>query len=101
MSPLRPADWLDDDGSEELDEAAAETTALGRVRPSLAAPRSASASAPRRQKANEHKARDVLVQHAHQGLGVERMGTEGLFSPTFTASRHERDWILNYLGRFY
>jgi RIO kinase 1 len=33
--------------------------------------------------------------------GTERMGAEAVFRPTFTSSRHEREWILNYLGPFY
>ena len=99
MSPLRPADLLDD-GSDEPDDEI-KLTPLEALRPDLAGPRSASASAPKRQRANEHKARDVLVQHAHTQPVVERMGTEGVFNPTFTSSRHERDWILNFLGHFY
>jgi RIO kinase 1 len=90
MSPLRPADLLDDDAPEA-------PAGL----PELAAPRSPTASAPRRQKANEHKVRDAIVQHAHQAPITDKMGTEGLFNPTFTSSRHERDWILNFLGPFY
>ena len=62
MSPLRPADLFDDDAP--LDDA---------TQPELSAPRSPTASAPRRKKANDHKVRDVFVQHAHQAPVTDKM----------------------------
>ncbi|HVP21184.1 MAG TPA: RIO1 family regulatory kinase/ATPase [Anaerolineaceae bacterium] len=48
-------------------------------------------------KRSEHAVMDEIIQHA-SATGV---GDEQAFSPTFTSSRHEREWILNYLGAFY
>jgi RIO kinase 1 len=38
-----------------------------------------------------------LVEHG----AAPGLGTDAVFLPTFTSSRHERAWILNYLGAFY
>jgi RIO kinase 1 len=45
----------------------------------------------------------MLVDRALEptGASVQRLGTESVFDPTFRSSRHEREWILNYLGYFY
>jgi RIO kinase 1 len=45
---------------------------------------------------SEHAALDDLLQH-HEA----NVGTDDVFQPSFNASRHEREWILNYLGPFY
>ena len=45
--------------------------------------------------------RDEILRHTYQELVTQQMGTEGLFNPTFTSSKHERNWILTYLGPFY
>lgn len=90
MSPLRPADLLDDDVSPD-DASQLE----------LSAPRSPTASAPRQKKRTDHVVRDEILRHAHQDPVQDQMGTEGLFNPTFTSSFHEREWILTYLGPFY
>ncbi len=94
MSPLRPSDLLDDGPD---DDVPASNLSL----PDLSAERAPTASAPRRKKLTDHHVRDALVQHAHAAPVVNQMGTEGVFNPTFTSSRHERDWILNFLGPFY
>ncbi len=90
MPTLRHADLLDNDASEP------EASPL-----EVSAPRSPTASAPRRKKRTDHIVRDALVQHAHAAPVTDQMGTEGLFNPTFTSSFHEREWILTYLGPFY
>lgn len=56
---------------------------------------------PPRTRANVDVQRDLTLQHAAPETVSDRMGAEGVFSPTFTSSFHEREWILNYLGRFY
>ena len=48
-------------------------------------------------KRSEHAVMDEIIQHT----SAPRVGDEQAFSPTFTSSRHEREWILNYLGPFY
>jgi len=90
MPPLRPADLLDDDAPHD-----------DVSQPELSAPRSPTASAPRRKKRTDHMVRDEILRHAHQEPVTSQMGTEGLFNPTFTSSFHEREWILTYLGPFY
>ena len=52
---------------------------------------------PRQFKRSEHAVLDEFLQHH----GPDRVGDETAFNPTFTSSRHEREWILNYLGPFY
>jgi RIO kinase 1 len=44
----------------------------------------------------EHAALDDLLRHHEANVGAD-----AVFQPTFNASRHEREWILNYLGPFY
>ncbi|NTU75095.1 MAG: hypothetical protein HGA53_00695 [Anaerolineaceae bacterium] len=39
---------------------------------------------------------DFIQHHSHETLGSQEE-----FTPTFHSSRHEREWILNYLGPFY
>jgi RIO kinase 1 len=48
-------------------------------------------------KRSEHAVMDETILHA----GVPAVGDEQAFTPTFTSSRHEREWILSYLGHFY
>jgi RIO kinase 1 len=55
----------------------------------------------RRKNANDHMLLDEILRHAGAESDPERVGTESVFNPTVTSSRHERDWILNYLGYFY
>jgi len=51
-------------------------------------------SSPRR---SDHAMLDEMVRYG----AVSAEAAEGIFTPTFTSSRHEREWILNYLGPFY
>jgi RIO kinase 1 len=44
-----------------------------------------------------HEVIAELVELGDEGEETVELG----FRPTFTGSRHERDWILNYLGPFY
>lgn len=55
----------------------------------------------RRKQVNEHMRLDEAVRYADAETGLERLGTEAVFNPSFTSSFHEREWILNYLGYFY
>src|SRR5205085_7289278 len=57
----------------------------------------------RRKKLNEHMLLDQLQGHAgaEAAPALVRLGTEAVFNPTFLSSKHEREWILNYLGHFY
>ncbi len=48
-------------------------------------------------KRSEHAVMDEIIQHA----GSAAVGDEQAFTPTFTSSLHEREWILTYLGGFY
>ncbi len=48
-------------------------------------------------KRSEHALLDEIV--AYSGAGQVDLGD--IFRPTFSGSRHEREWILNYLGPFY
>ena len=45
---------------------------------------------------DEHAALDDLLLHHSTDVGADQV-----FQPTFHSSRHEREWILNYLGPFY
>ncbi len=47
----------------------------------------------------DHMVTDEILQHA--GKDATDLGAQAVFRPTFTGSRYEREWILNYLGRFY
>jgi RIO kinase 1 len=49
-----------------------------------------------RARRGEHAVADEIASYVDD---VAQTG--GGFSPTFTSSRHEREWILNYLGPFY
>jgi RIO kinase 1 len=49
-----------------------------------------------RARRGEHAVADEIASHSGD-VGQ----TGGAFNPTFTSSRHEREWILNYLGPFY
>jgi len=55
----------------------------------------------RRKKLNEHMLLDQLQTHASPEAAPARLGTEAVFNPTFLSSKHEREWILSYLGAFY
>jgi RIO kinase 1 len=44
---------------------------------------------------------DQLQVHSGPEAAPARLGTEAVFNPTFLSSKHEREWILNYLGHFY
>jgi RIO kinase 1 len=46
---------------------------------------------------SEHEVLDEIIQYG----GNEPVAADSVFTPTFTSSRHERDWILNFLGPFY
>jgi len=46
---------------------------------------------------SDHAVLDELLRYEGSGL----VGAEEAFLPTFTSSRHEREWILSYLGAFY
>jgi RIO kinase 1 len=48
-------------------------------------------------KRSEHAVMDEIIRHA----GAQTVGDEQSFTPTFTSSRLEREWILTYLGNFY
>jgi RIO kinase 1 len=58
-------------------------------------------SRPRPKKKTDHMIRDEIVQHAGVDSATARVGSERVFNPTFTASKHERAWILEYLGHFF
>src|SRR6185295_4827471 len=58
-------------------------------------------SRPRPKKKTDHMIRDEIVQHGGVDNAVARVGSDHVFNPTFTASKHERAWILEYLGHFY
>lgn len=55
------------------------------------------AEAAMRPKRADHAVMDEILQHTDPS----RVGDEDAFNPTFSSSRHEREWILNYLGPFY
>ena len=55
----------------------------------------------RRKKLNEHMLLDQLQAHASPEAAPAHLGTEAVFNPTFLSSKHEREWILSYLGAFY
>ena len=55
----------------------------------------------RRKKLNEHMLLDQIQSHTRPEVAPARLGTEAVFNPTFVSSKHEREWILNYLGFFY
>lgn len=48
-------------------------------------------------KRSEHALLDETIVHAGTGI----VSDEQAFMPTFSSSRHEREWILTYLGSFY
>jgi len=48
-------------------------------------------------KRSEHAVLDETISHAGSGIVAD----EQAFTPTFSSSRHEREWILSYLGGFY
>ena len=81
---LSPASFLDDDSADD------QASQGGRRR-----------LRHRRKKVNEHMALDEIQRHSSAEAAAERLGTDSVFNPTFTSSRHEREWILNYLGDFY
>jgi len=63
---------------------------------------------PRRAKAQGKPPRKHTWRHHAQQLDEmlehgtrSGLGTDAVFRPTFTASKHEREWILDYLSRFY
>jgi RIO kinase 1 len=60
-----------------------------------------SRSRPRPKKKTDHMIRDEIAQHAGSESTSTRMGADRVFNPTFSSSKHERAWILEYLGHFY
>jgi RIO kinase 1 len=60
----------------------------------------ASASGGRRRKPARRSQAEKVAELVEHGA-APGLNTDSVFLPTFTASRHERDWILNYLGAFY
>jgi RIO kinase 1 len=54
-----------------------------------------------RKKKRQKQGRHSILDQAAQYQGVDPVAEGSLFSPTFSSSRHEREWILNYLGPFY
>ena len=50
-----------------------------------------------RERYNDHAVVDDILAHADEPEAV----TASAFTPTFSSSRYERIWILNYLGPFY
>jgi RIO kinase 1 len=61
----------------------------------------ASRSDAQRKKVNDHLIRDEILRHAGAETVPERLGGEAVFNPAFSSSKHERKWILDYLGAFY
>jgi RIO kinase 1 len=56
----------------------------------------------RRKKLNEHMQVDQLQEHVGGAeTAAAQLGVESVFNPTFLSSKHEREWILSYLGEFY
>ncbi len=51
----------------------------------------------RRVKRSAHAVLDEIVRHDNS----ENVVVESYFNPSFSASRHEREWIFSYLGSFY
>src|SRR5205085_8544144 len=58
-------------------------------------------SRPRPKKKTDHMLRDEMVQHGGLDNAAAQVGSERVFNPTFSSSKHERAWILEYLGHFY
>jgi RIO kinase 1 len=56
---------------------------------------------PPRTKTNDHVVRDEILRYAGLETVSDRMGAEGVFTPTYCGSRYEREWIISFLGRFY
>jgi RIO kinase 1 len=83
MTPLNPENWDDD----SIARTGAQLRSLKNKR------KSARRSAPK----SEHALLDEIVLHGT----VPDLGVGSVFSPTYTGSRIEREWILNYLGPFY
>lgn len=54
-------------------------------------------SAKKSDKKSDHALLDEIVQYGN----VPDLGIGSVFSPTYSASHIEREWILNYLGPFY
>ena len=52
---------------------------------------------PGQSKRSQHAILDDLFKYS----APDWAGSADAFTPTFTSSRHEREWILNYLGPFY
>jgi RIO kinase 1 len=53
------------------------------------------------QKKKKKKSEHVLVDERITYASVQAVADEVAFRPTFSASRHERAWILDFLGPFY
>jgi RIO kinase 1 len=81
MTPINPEDFWEDDNP------GAQSHILRNNR------KSARQSA----KKSDHALLDEIVQHD----AISDLGIGSSFSPTYVASRIEREWILNYLGPFY
>jgi len=52
---------------------------------------------PGKHRRSDHEVLDEIIRYS----GMDPLGADTAFNPTFTSSRHERDWILNFLGPFY
>lgn len=83
-SKLSPADFLEDDAADDPMAQAGRRRLRHRLK-----------------KVNDHVVRDEILRHSEAEAAPARLGTESVFSPTFTSSFHEREWILSYLGAFY
>ncbi len=88
MRYIKPSDLIEGELDVELD-AARRRGSLHRL-----------SHAERRPKQDsDHVVNDEILAHAHHDCSY--LGAESVFRPTFTGSRYEREWILDYLGRFY
>jgi RIO kinase 1 len=74
---------------------------LDQLDPALRALPTGKRRRPPRTRSNVDVQRDLTLQYASQNAVSDRMGAESVFRPTFLSSKHEREWILNYLGHFY
>jgi RIO kinase 1 len=70
--------WLDD---EQIDSRPGRPAAVSKLK----------------KKKSEHAVLDEIIQHS----GAQQVADEQAFRPTFTSSRHEREWILSFIGPFY
>ena len=88
MTRINPEDYLEDD-----DRSGAGRLSGAHLHHLKDTRKSAMKSFPK----SDHALLDEIVQYSD----VAALGIGSAFSPTYSASRHEREWILNYLGPFY